>query len=157
MNLNFVFTMGLKESNELLVGKLSLLDGKELIGSWPATSGLAGYQTEDHFWVRGKGLIPRTIKGKRDYTVDVKGRYPSALKGIEGMAYRIFPDPIRQVGPGGGLRSEVMIHRDANWPGSSGCIVLRIDEPAYKVFNDLVWKVAGKFDDVPLDVIYFDV
>lgn len=147
------FLMTLEPSPKLLIGQFELLKDDEILGVWPATSGTRGNQSKNDYWARGRGPIPPSIPGKRDYTFNVKGRYSLATKGIEGLAYPIAPDPIISL-DGTERRSEVMIHRDANVPGSAGCIVLGIDEAAYKAFNALIWSVGKDESAVPLLVAY---
>lgn len=169
--LKAVFTMPLRQQSKIITGSFTLFLNdalyvykvdpenieNSLVARWPATSGLPGYQTEDHFWTRGKGPCPRTLPGRREYTMNIRGRYPLAKKGIEGIFYPMSPDPIRQVGGGDGMRSEIGVHLDKNVDGSSGCIVLRITDKQYEEFNSFMWSLLTKFDikdTIPFEVVY---
>lgn len=154
MSLRAQFLMTLKPSLTLLKGQFELLDKEGLIGVWPATSGIAGSQESlDDCWKRGRGPIPPSIPGRREYTINVKGRYSLATKGVEGLAYPISPDPIISL-DGTSKRSEIMLHRDANIPGSAGCCVLCISPEDYKEFNKLLWEIASQISDLPFTVSY---
>jgi hypothetical protein len=148
------FLMKLGDSPSLLTGQFEILDDDKVLKAYPATSGVAGYQSSiDDTWRRGRGPIPRSIPGKRDYSINIKGRYSLATKGIEGLAYPISPDPIISL-EGDASRSEIMLHRDANVPGSAGCIVLRVSVDEYKEFNDYIWSIARDVTKLPLLVKY---
>jgi hypothetical protein len=147
------FLMKLGDSHSLLTGQFEILDDDKVLKAYPATSGVAGYQSLDDLWRRGRGPIPNSIPGKRDYSINIKGRYSLARKGIEGLAYPISPDPIISL-DGTERRSEVMLHRDANVPGSAGCIVLRVGVEEYKEFNDYFWSLAKDLSKLPLTVKY---
>jgi N-acetylmuramoyl-L-alanine amidase len=119
------FEMELAPSKELILGKLTFYnDRKAQIGTWVATSGQPGFQTAEHYRTKKKGLCP-PYKGLEILTAG----YPLTTIGVEGMFYPIVPSPI----PGYG-RSEIGLHKDANVPGSSGCIVVTSSES----FEDLV-------------------
>ncbi len=84
----------------------------------PATSGLIGYQSQANLWDAGKGPIPPHDR----YTVSMLPE-PKEAKGIEGDFFRIYPVELRHP-DGHKSRSGFGIHRDANVPGSAGCIVI---------------------------------
>jgi N-acetylmuramoyl-L-alanine amidase len=110
-----VFSMELKETRILLLGRLTFYDGSRQIATFVATSGLPGYQSPKHYRTRRKGLCPPYNK----LSINTSG-YPLNTIGVEGMFFPIVPDPI----PGYG-RSEIGLHKDANVPGSSGCVVIQ--------------------------------
>jgi hypothetical protein len=87
-----------------------------------ATSGLPGWQYKGAHEVSRKGCIPPAT----DWKISTDG-YQSGTKGIEGKFYHITPDP--HFG-----RSELGLHRDANAPGTIGCIAVRDSN----TFNDKV-------------------
>jgi hypothetical protein len=73
--------------------------------------------------------------------------YYLATKGVEGMFYHITPDPFCG-------RGELGLHRDANVPGSAGCIVVADSN----VFNGKVVPfingLKNKQSQIPLSVVY---
>lgn len=84
----------------------------------PATSGLIGFQSQSNLWQIGKGPIPPCD----NYTVDTTPE-PREARGIEGDFFRIYPVEVTN-GDKNVTRSGFGIHRDANTPGSAGCIVI---------------------------------
>lgn len=84
----------------------------------PATSGLTGFQSHANLWDANKGPIPPHDK----YTVSTIPE-PREAKGIEGDFFRIYPVELTHT-DGQKKRSGFGIHRDANVPGSAGCIVI---------------------------------
>jgi N-acetylmuramoyl-L-alanine amidase len=110
-----VFSMELTETRQLLLGQLTFYDGNGQIATFVATSGQSGYQSPRHYRTRRKGLCPPFPK----LFINTQGYHLNTI-GVEGLFFHITPDPI----PGYG-RSEIGLHKDANVPGSSGCIVVR--------------------------------
>lgn len=121
-----VFTIPVFRSPKLIDGSLKFYRGGLLELTVVATSGAPGYQFRGAEAVRGRGLIPES----RLWKINTTG-YWLDTKGIEGMFYHITPDPF--LGDDY-RRSELGLHRDANFPGSAGCIVVRDS----KIFNDRV-------------------
>lgn len=139
------FKMDLRNASGLLIGTLDFLDSNsKLVRSYPATSGIAGYQNHDDVWTRGAGPIPSVP----NQAILFSDGYHLNTTGIEGWAFPMRPDPIMRNGKVG--RSEIMLHRDANVPGTAGCIGLRLSEPDYDQF--VSW--AKTLGTLPLKVVY---
>jgi N-acetylmuramoyl-L-alanine amidase len=141
-----VFSMELKANTRVLqLGQLTFYALGQQLATFVATSGQPGYQSSKHYRTRGKGLIPPYNK----LFINTKGYHLNTL-GIEGQFFPILPDPI----PGYG-RSEIGLHKDANAPGSAGCIVVQ----NHRSFTDLVCPLleladAKGWDRLPLEVKY---
>lgn len=123
-----IFCMSYDKKPGLDSGFLSLCtvdggDGKtERI--WNATSSVASKQDAESVHKSG-GLLPAEyqIAGNlRAWTVSTTPIPMPKTKGVEGSFYQIFPS--RVITTKGGERSNFGIHRDANVPGSMGCIVM---------------------------------
>ena len=114
--LKAIFTIRPVRANFLITGDLEFYLGDSLDISFKATSGAIGFQYREAESIRGKGLIP---EGK-DWKINPNGWW-SNTRGIEGMFYHITPDPYIE---GSITRAELGLHRDANVPGSAGCIVI---------------------------------
>lgn len=145
------FRMDLKESSTLLMGTLELIkpDGNR---HFVATSGLTGCQAPRCQSWRGRGPIPAVRNvGLPHYTVSTKPFDERNVVGVEGNFYYIEPATVLIDGV---WRSEFGIHRDANAPGSAGCIVLR-QAAEWTAFQEHMrdLKRAGH-DIVPLHVEY---
>lgn len=139
------FAMKLVQSSALRVGALEFFDAEgTLVRKESATSGLPGFQTRAHLWTRARGPIPNT----REFTLRCSEGYHLDTRGIEGWAFPIAPDPIH--GPNGGIRSEIMLHRDANVPGTAGCIGFIGGLDAYEDF--VAW--AKPLGNLPLEIVY---
>jgi hypothetical protein len=137
-----VFTLNQAHSSQLINGSLTFSrDGQEEL-KVVATSGIAGFQYAGAHTIRGKGCLPPAS----DWKISTSG-YKLATKGVEGMFYHIMPDP--RFG-----RGELGLYRDANVPGSSGCIVVRDSN----TFNDkvvpFVNSLKTKQSQIPLSVVY---
>jgi GH24 family phage-related lysozyme (muramidase) len=139
------FHMDLGSSQALRAGSLLFLDANgTVVRKEPATSGLPGFQTHADLWRRGAGPVPAV----EDQAILFSDGYYLTTPGIEGHAFPMRPDPIH--GPNGKIRSEIMLHRDANVPGTAGCIGLLVSKKAYEAF--VLWaKPLGR---LPLKVIY---
>lgn len=139
------FHMDLGSSQALRAGSLLFLDANgAVVRKEPATSGLPGFQTHADLWRRGAGPVPAV----EDQAILFSDGYYLTTPGIEGHAFPMRPDPIH--GPNGKIRSEIMLHRDANVPGTAGCIGLLLSKKAYEAF--VLWaKPLGR---LPLKVIY---
>ncbi|MDX2239791.1 MAG: hypothetical protein NW224_03805 [Leptolyngbyaceae cyanobacterium bins.302] len=137
-----VFTLKQAQSNKLIDGYLTFFeDGHEKL-KVVATSGLKGHQYDGAHKTPKKGCLPPSDNWK----ISTKG-YHLTTKGVDGMFYHITPDP--QFG-----RSELGLHRDANVPGSAGCIVVRDST----IFEDkvvpFVEGLKDKQSQIPLSVVY---
>lgn len=126
----FVFSMQLDTTPQLNQGRLVLYDWERgNIGRWVATSGLGQYQKIGGWSKQGGGVLPATYQCNptfANYWMTVSPVDRSDVKGIEGNAYGLNPYAVRT--KEGIERSDLMVHRDANVPGSMGCIVLPTDE-----------------------------
>jgi hypothetical protein len=125
--------MGLSADRSLHRGRLMLIDRqKGMIGRWVATSGLGAYQNVGGWNHAGGGVIPATYQLKSSipwYKVAIEPLDLSNLRGVEGNGYPITPTDF--VTEKGTERGDVLIHRDANVPGTLGCIgIIGSDEYA---------------------------
>ena len=152
--MNFLlFSMALKPSASLLMGKLHVMDGKTSIASYTATSGLVGYQEQKHQSWRGIGAMPECKKvGISRYSVltEPYGRIsnPEITDVFFSVNHpiRILVDGIWRAGFG--------IHFDSSIPGSSGCIIFR-DKTEWNAFIQFMDDYAGKgFSSISLIVEY---
>ena len=118
--------MPLDNTPDLNRGRLVLYDWDTgHIGRWVATTGLGQYQKIGGWSKQGGGVIPAPYQCNptfANYWVAVNPVDLSSVKGVEGNAYPITPFQVRT--KEGINRSDLLIHRDANVPGSMGCIVL---------------------------------
>jgi hypothetical protein len=125
-----VFSMPLDNTPSLNRGRLVLWDWeKGQIGRWVATSGLGQYQKIGGWSKQGGGVIPAPYQCNptfANYWVQVAPLDLSHVKGVEGDSYPITPFEVRT--KDGVERSDLLIHKDANVPGSMGCIVMSPDE-----------------------------
>lgn len=134
-----VFSMQLDNTPALNQGRLVLYDwNKGQIGRWVATSGLGMYQRIGGWSKQRGGVCPAAYHCNPTFAnhwVQVAPLDLSHVKGVEGEAYPITPFEVTT--KEGVKRSDMLIHRDANAPGSLGCIVLPDDEFAdfQEVFN----------------------
>ncbi|MBW4670378.1 MAG: hypothetical protein KME60_23915 [Cyanomargarita calcarea GSE-NOS-MK-12-04C] len=119
------FTMPLDETSQLNRGRLFLVDEtKGIVGRWIATSSTADKQGVKDWNIRG-GVIPATHELSPPlpfYSVTVNPVDLRNVKGVDGNGYPITPFEVKTLD--GGTRSDLLIHKDANVPGSMGCIVL---------------------------------
>jgi hypothetical protein len=149
-----IFSMQLDNTPELNQGRLVLYDWERgHLRRWVATSGLGMYQKIGGHNKQGGGVCPAAYQCNpsfANYWVDVEPVDLSHVRGIEGNGYCMTPFAVRT--KEGIERSDLLIHKDANVPGSLGCIVLPSDEfeDFEKVFQD---ECAGH-DKVKLWIQY---
>jgi hypothetical protein len=121
-----IFSMPLDETPDLNRGRLVLYDYElGYLGRWVATSGLGQYQRIGGWSRQGGGVCPAPYQCNPSfpsYFVDVKAVDLSHVKGVEGNAFAITPFEVTT--KEGVSRSDLLVHRDANVPGSMGCIVM---------------------------------
>lgn len=104
-------------------GRLSLnhLDrGNQFV--WIATSSISSRQSYNKQFEK-YGCIPannNTVDKK--YHILTTPEDSRHVKGVEGSFYRVYPNQIRTVR--NTIRTAIGIHKDANLPGSLGCIVM---------------------------------
>ena len=148
-----IFSMQFDRDTGLDSGRLTLNSLSGTKGRvWVATSATDGLQFVESFHQRG-GLIPPQYRCKDvpSYFVDTNPIPMPETKGVEGNFYRISPYMVTT--DKGGVRSDLGIHRDANVPGSMGCIVMtgerfRDFEKAMQTLRD------DKIPSIPLFVQY---
>lgn len=149
-----VFSMPLDNTPELNRGRLVLWDWeKGQVGRWVATCGLGQYQKIGGWSKQGGGVIPAPYQCNpsfANYWVQVAPIDLSHVRGVEGDGYPITPFAVRT--KDGVERSDLLIHRDANVPGSMGCIVMSDEE-----FEDFCKAFAREligFEKIKLFVQY---
>jgi hypothetical protein len=149
-----MFSMQLDNTPELNRGRLALYDYKlGHLGRWVATSGLGMYQKIGGWSKQGGGVCPATYQCNptfANYWVEVEPIDLSNVKGVEGNAYKITPFEVTT--KEGIKRSDLLIHRDANVPGSMGCIVLSDDE--FAEFEKVMKDKCGGLDKIKLWIQY---
>lgn len=90
---------------------------------WKASSSYATKQGAESFHQRGGYIPPQyRVPGLPNWNVATSPLPRPHTKGIEGNLFPITPFSVRT--DRGGNRGDFGIHRDANTPGSLGCIVL---------------------------------
>ena len=97
---------------------------------WVATSSISTLQGRESFHLRGGYLPPQyRVKNLPNWYVSTSPIYLPQVRGVEGNFYKINPHAVTT--DRGGKRSDFGIHKDANTPGSLGCIVLSDDRFAH--------------------------
>lgn len=154
MSYMLAFFMDLRNSNELLQGRMMLTKDGELVDIYIATSGSIGNLDRDDTNKKGRGAIPATLEvGLKNYWIETKAIPMPHQKGIEGNFYAIKPFT---VSVNGVQRGDFGVHADANVPGSAGCIVLPPSGNGWKVFQERMSKIAQEgISRIPLQVVYF--
>jgi hypothetical protein len=149
-----IFSMPLDNTPALNQGRLVLYDWEQgHIGRWVATSGLGMYQKIGGWSKQGGGVIPAAYQCNPTFAnhwMQVSPLDLSSTKGVEGNAYPITPFEVRT--KEGVTRSDLLIHRDANVPGSLGCIVLPDDE--FADFEKTVARELVGFEKIKLWIQY---
>lgn len=120
-----VFAIALSADSSLHEGRLNLIDTETqgIVGRWRATSGLAGLQDIGDWMHKGGGVIPATyevVPPLDFYTVACAPSDLRSVRGIEGNGYPISPSVVTTKDRT--QRGDFLIHRDANVPGTLGCI-----------------------------------
>ncbi|MEH2394467.1 MAG: hypothetical protein V7K21_23330 [Nostoc sp.] len=146
-SLNFDRDPGLEE------GRLYLRHlEKGMLQVWVATSATARKQFPESFHQKGSMIPPEyRVLELKFWTVNTKPISMKEKKGVEGNFYQILPSDVKT--DKGGVRGDFGIHKDANVPGSMGCIVLTPER--FQGFEKEVTQLAkeGK-DSIPLFVTY---
>ena len=149
-----IFSMPLDNTPELNQGRLCLRDWeKGDLGRWVATSGLGQYQKIGGWSKQGGGVCPAAYQCNPTFAnhwVDTSPVDLSNTKGVEGLAFPITPFSVTT--KDGVERSDLLIHKDANVPGSMGCIVLPPSE--FDDFTTQFMKLATGYDQVKLWIQY---
>lgn len=148
-----LFHIDLRPSNSIIDGRLLLMDGPKIRERFIATSGAPQWQQRGDYDKKARGPIPRPDKAGLDwYEVATKPDWVPDVPGIEGEFYEIFPTEVTLAD--GDKRSHFGIHRDANAPGSAGCIVL--PTPAgWSAFKQQMARLHNSgVDRLPLQIDY---
>lgn len=119
---------------------------------WKAYSSHSKGQNAEAFHLRG-ALIPPAYRIPKlaQWTVATIPEDSSNVRGVEGNFYRISPYQV--VTDKGGTRSAFGIHRDANAPGSLGCIVMSDDR--FNDFENSMTRLRAEgVTQLPLIVVY---
>ena len=107
------------------------------INIWVACSSHRTLQGRESFHRRGGYLPPQyRVPGLPCWTVNLDPIDLSNHKGVRGNFYILSPTEVKT--DRGGVRSDFGIHKDANAPGSLGCIVMDSDR-----FADFEDKMAS--------------
>jgi hypothetical protein len=134
------------------MGRLSLncLD-KGNLAIWQATSSIATRQTYSKQF-EAYGCIPANNNtATRKYHILTTPEDSRHVKGVEGSFYRIYPNVVKTTL--GTTRTALGIHKDANQPGSLGCIVMSSER--FSQFEEAMKKLRlEKVIIVPLQVQY---
>jgi hypothetical protein len=126
MNHNYflMFTLEPYATTNLIGGRLLLMEGAAVRERFNATSGLPGWQQRGDYDQVARGPIPRPdLVGIQYYEVTTVADYvtPAEQPGIAGNFYAITPSEVNVAGVTRGLFG---VHRDANVPGTNGCVGL---------------------------------
>jgi len=145
-----VLSMQLDETNEINCGRLFLYDfNLGHIGHWMATSGLGSLQKPKDWNYRNGGVLPPPHVCRPTFTayqVQTRPRDSTNIKGIEGNFYDILPKQITT--QSGQVRGDFGIHKDANVPGTLGCIGLPAEE--FKDFELVFLRYCSEHTEVKL-------
>lgn len=144
----------LSRRSSLIEGRLLLIDGETstIKNTYIATSGLPNNQGYDCLALRGRGPIPpNNLIGVDSYSVATSALDMPNVRGVEGEFYKIDP---HEVTVNQKERGDFGIHRDANVPGSSGCIVLRTELGWQAFQKDMKSLFNSGVKQVPLLVNY---
>jgi hypothetical protein len=149
-----VFHQQLDQSSQLIEGRLLLIDTdtNKIKNTYIATSGSIGNQSPNSTDDRGKGPIPPVnAVGIDHYAVATTPLSMPGVKGVEGNFYKIDPHLVQVEGV---QRGDFGIHRDANVPGSAGCVVLRTAQGWQGFQDDMRSLATAGIKQVPLLVSY---
>ena len=147
------FSMGFNRDKGLDDGRLCLRhleDGTLTV--WVATSSTESKQDAEDFHEKG-GLIPPEyrVPGLGNWSVKTAPILMPQTKGVEGNFYQILPFEVKT--DKGGVRGDFGIHKDANAPGSLGCIVM--SDESFKGFEGKMKELSAEgIKDVPLFITY---
>lgn len=156
MNPRLKFTMQPKQSNLLIMGKLTLFDNGRTVREWQATSGCPRHQSAKSYWTRGTGLIPPSLEIAKRYGVVTEILHSDDMAAVGEHMFSIWPRNVwsRDLKR---VRKGLAVHFDQNHatsPGSGGCIVfVKVDE--WEDFKTAMahYATAG-VKDIPLEVAY---
>ena len=122
-----IFSQHFDRDRGLDMGRLSINSlRKGTIDLWMATSSIATKQGFESFHQWGGMLPPQyRVPQLKHWTVQLGPIPLHHVKGVEGNFYKLLPHEVTT--DRNGKRSDFGIHKDANQPGSLGCIVLSDD------------------------------
>lgn len=149
---HLVFSMHWDRDRGLDWGRLTLNHlEKGNLNIWIATSSGASRQEYDKQFLRNGCLPANNNTVTKKYHILTTPEDSRHVKGVEGSFYRIYPNHIKTTK--GTTRSYCGIHKDANLPGSFGCIVMTPDRFVNfeKIMREL--KALG-VKKLPLQVQY---
>lgn len=118
---------------------------------WVATSSTANRQSYRKQFQK-YGCIPanNVTRGKK-YHIRTTPEDSRHIRGVEGNFYRVYPNVIHTVR--NTTRSACGIHKDANTPGSLGCIVMSSDR--FDDFENAIEILKNRgIERIPLQVQY---
>jgi hypothetical protein len=119
------FSMRLANSSDLLTGVLEFVKNGKVYNQITAASSLPGRQYSGS-WTRKGGLIPpSSLMGSNGWSVKTTPIYMPDVTGVSGNFYQISPFEIQT---SGAVRGDFGVHRDANAPGSLGCVVIETEK-----------------------------
>lgn len=152
--IGLIFSQNLKESKSLLEGRLALVDlqSSQVLNLYSAASGLPQYQTVEALAVRGKGSIPPSnMIIPKKYSVSTRAIALLSVKGVEGNFYQISPDAVNILDY---ERGDFGVHRDANVPGTAGCIGITTESGWVGFERDMERLSKNGCTSLPLIVFY---
>lgn len=150
------FSLGLDNDGVLEAGRLVLRSvspqGGRTHQIWVATSSVANKQKPEDFHQKGGPIPPEyRVPGLKAWQVETTPIAMPQVKGVEGNFYKITPYLIKT--DKGGERGDFGVHRDANVPGSAGCIVMSGDR--FKTFEAEMKRLKDLgYLNLPLFVTY---
>lgn len=150
------FAMGLDYDGRLEEGRLVLrsisAQGGRTHQIWLSTSSLASRQKPEDFHQWGGPIPPEyRVPNLRAWEVETTPINLAHVKGVEGNFYKILPFMVKT--DKGSERGDFGVHRDANTPGSLGCIVMSGDR--FKHFEQEMKRLKDlAIAKIPLFVTY---
>ena len=118
---------------------------------WLSTCSTASRQTYSKQFERYGCLPANNVTKTRKYHILTTPEDSRHVRGVEGSFYRIYPNVIKTTK--GTVRSACGIHKDANLPGSLGCIVISPDR--FRSFEQWMTKLKAKsVNKISLQVQY---
>ena len=122
-----LFSAHFNRDNGLDYGRLSINSSQQgTLLIWKATTSYATKQYRESFHERGGMLPPQyRVRDLKYWFVNTTPIPLDNVKGVEGNFYQLSPFEVTT--DRGGKRSDFGIHKDANHPGSLGCIVMSND------------------------------
>lgn len=118
---------------------------------WVTTSSAGNRQTYDWQFKRNGCLPANNNTTTRKYHILTTPEDSRHVKGVEGSFYRIYPNTI--VTTRNTVRSCCGIHKDANLPGSLGCLVMTPER--FVNFEKAITRLRNEgLKRIPLQVQY---